>query len=299
MDVHKLRHVELLAREQHFARAADRLGLTQSALTRSIQAAEAEIGLRLFDRGREGVHLTRAGELFLHDARLVLRQMEALEHNMALLAAREIGEVHCGLGPLAAALVLPDVLAGVARDHCELRVRTRLGGVTELLDLLHEGELDFALLAHPLVKSRAKALTIRRIGQTRLGALVRRGHPLAGRTVSQMEADAFPTIGGTSVAHMTPESGPYEPSITCDNFEIARAVTLASDAIWITAESLGSDELVPVHGLPIAQPLHLVIASLARRSLSPPALLIIDEMANVLRARTTSQAAGFSSSSGG
>ncbi|SCW61177.1 DNA-binding transcriptional regulator, LysR family [Sphingobium faniae] len=278
MELRKLRHVVTLAHERHFGRAADRLGLTQPALTRSIQSVEAELGLRLFDRGRDGVHPTRAGEALLADAAPLLRQMDVLERNMALLSDRAIGEVRCGFGPMAAALVLADMLSHVARDHGALRVRTWLGEVGELQDLLREGELDFAVLAHVLVEDRPD-LSFRRIGQIRLGALVRRGHPLAGRTMREEEATGFPVIGGTG------DSPTYAPTIACDNFEIAGQVTLASDAIWVAAEALADDRFALVHGLGIAQPLEMVVASLARRTLSPPALLLINLIGAALRRR--------------
>ncbi|KEQ54388.1 LysR family transcriptional regulator [Sphingobium chlorophenolicum] len=278
MDLRKLRHIATLGRERHYGLAADRLGLTQSALTRSIQSAEAELGLRLFDRGRDGVHPTRAGEALLADAMPLLRQMETLERNMALLSDRGSGEVRCGFGPLAAALVLEDMLSHAARDHGALRVRTKLGDVAELQALLREGELDFAVLAHILVEDRPD-LSFRRIGQTRLGALVRRHHPLADRTVDEGAIAAFPIIGGTGGSPI------YAPTISCDNFEIAGSVTLASDAIWITAEALADDRYALVHGLPIAQPLDLVVASLARRTLSAQALLLIDLIIAALRPR--------------
>jgi len=278
MDIRKLRHIVALGQDRHYRIAADRLGLTQSALTRSIQAAEAELGVRLFDRGRDGVHPTRAGEALLADAAPLLRHMEILERNMALLSHHGSGEVRCGFGPLAAALMLEDMLSHVVQEHGALRVRTKLGDVAELLSLLHDGELDFAVLAHLLVEDRPD-LSFRRIGQIRLGALVRRGHPLAGRTVHEDEIAAFPIIGGTGASPV------YAPTISCDNFEIAGQVTLASDAIWITAEALAYDRYAMVHGLPVAQPLELVVASLARRTLSVQALLTIDLIVAALRRR--------------
>ncbi|KXU33319.1 hypothetical protein A0J57_15425 [Sphingobium sp. 22B] len=279
MDIRKLRHIVTLSQERHFGLAADRLGVTQSALTRSIQAAEAEIGLRLFDRGRDGVYPTRAGEALLADAVPLLRQMENLERNMALLSDRGSGEVCCGFGPLAAALLLETMLSHVARDHGGLRVRTKLGDVGELQALLQEGELDFAVLAHVLVEDRPD-LSFRRIGRTRLGALVRRGHPLAGRTVGEEDIAGYPIIGGTGGSPI------YAPTISCDNFEIAGLVTLASDAVWITAEALADDRYALIHGLPVAQPLELVVASLARRTLSVQALLLIDLIVAALRHRS-------------
>jgi len=276
MDMRKLRHVAILAEERHYGRAADRLGLTQSALTRSVQAIEADLGLRLFDRGRAGVDLTRAGDALLADAVPLLRQMDMLERNMALLSNRAIGEVRCGFGPMAAALVLGDMLGHVARDHRGLRVRTRLGDVGELQDLLRAGELDFAVLAHVLVEDRPD-LSFRRVGQIAIGALVRRGHPLAGRSADAADMAAYPVIGGSG-------SGPtYAPTIACDNFEIAAQITLASDAIWVTAQPLADDRFALVEGLPVARPVELVVASLARRTLSPPALLLVDLVTDALR----------------
>jgi len=276
MDMRKLRHVAILAEERHYGRAADRLGLTQSALTRSIQAIEADLGLRLFDRGRHGVHPTRAGEALLADAVPLLRQMDMLERNMALLSNRTIGEVRCGFGPMAAALVLADMLGHVACDHGGLRVRTWLGDVGELQDLLRACELDFAVLAHVLVEDRPD-FSFRRVGQIALGALVRRGHPLAGRRADVADIAGYPVIGGSG-------GGPsYAPTIACDNFEIAAQVTLASDAIWVTAEPLADDRFALVEGLPITRPVELVVASLARRTLSPPALLLVDLVTDALR----------------
>lgn len=277
MDIRKLRHILVLAREAHFGRAAHRLGITQSALTRSIQTIEAELGLRLFDRGREGVHLTRAGALLVEDAEPVVRRMDVLVRNMGLLAQSAVGEVHCGLGPLTATLLLPEVLTRIAQDHADLRVRTRLGHVAEMQQLLREGELDFAVLSHPLVLHEEQ-FTLRRIGHMAVGALVRRGHPLAGRSASSEEMAAFPIIAGTPPDCV--QMPDYVPTISCDNYEIARAVTLASDAIWIAAESLAGDELAVVRDTTMQ--VQVVIASLARRTLSPPALLVIDLMSKVL-----------------
>lgn len=285
MDLRKLRHVVVLAEERHFGRAADRLGVTQSALTRSIQATEAELDLRLFDRGREGVHLTRAGAVLLDDARLVLGQMDMLERDMALLSKGTIGEVHCGFGPMVAALILADALGKIARDHPALRIRTSLGDVAELQALLLEGELDFAVLALPLVESRTE-LSFKRLGQVRLAPVVRRGHPLAGRRVEEADIAGFPIIGGTGHGQS------YATTLTCDNFEIAKDVTLASDAIWITAAQLADDRFAVLEGLAISQAVELAVASLARRTLSPPARLLIEQVGAALRTRSAPANAG-------
>lgn len=211
------------------------------------------------------------------DSDVVLRDMDMLERNMALLSNRAIGNVRCGFGPLAVALVLTDLLDAVARDHGGRHVQTRLGDVAELQALLRK-ELDFAVLAHVLMEDRPD-FSFRRIGQIRLGALVRRDHPRAGRTVIQDEAAVFPVIGGSG------SSKNYAPTIACDNFEVARTVALASDAICVAAESLADDRFALVLGLGIAQP--LVMASLALRTLSPAALLLIDLLVDTQHSLST------------
>ena len=285
MDIRKLQHLDALAREGHFARAAQSLGVTQSALTRSIQAIEAELGLRLFDRGRGGVHLTRAGQALVADGRAILRQMRALERNMALLSARTVGEVRCGFGPLVAALVLEDVLTGLARDHPAVRVITRLGDVDELQGALHDGDLDFIAVSRPLVEHREE-LSVRPIGRSRLCAIVRRDHPLATKADGAGAAQRFPTIGGAAPAGVHAALDPaYAPTIVCDNYAVAAAVTLASDAIWVAGEGLADGRFAILPDHPMSQPLDFVIASLARRTLPPMALTAIELIVASLRRR--------------
>ena len=88
MDLRHLRSFVAAAEDLHFGRAAARVFLSQPALSRHIQALEAEIGTALFDRSGRGARLTTAGEVFLERARETERTLSA-----ALDAARRAG---CG-----------------------------------------------------------------------------------------------------------------------------------------------------------------------------------------------------------
>lgn len=72
VELRKLRYFVAVAAEANFGRAAARLYMTQPALSRQIQSLEAEIGVRLFDRDRQGARLTPAGEQFCDDAKRML-----------------------------------------------------------------------------------------------------------------------------------------------------------------------------------------------------------------------------------
>jgi DNA-binding transcriptional LysR family regulator len=101
-DLRKLRYFVAVADEANFGRAAARLYMTQPALSRQIRSLEAEIGVRLFDRDRQGVRLTLAGEQFCDDAKRLL-ELFAAARRRARLAARTARHFTVGFMPGVAA----------------------------------------------------------------------------------------------------------------------------------------------------------------------------------------------------
>lgn len=87
VDFRHLRYFVVLAEELHFARAAARLGIEQSPLSRQIQDLEADLRLRLFERSRRATSLTKAGERFLVDARRILNDIEGSVRSVRAFAS--------------------------------------------------------------------------------------------------------------------------------------------------------------------------------------------------------------------
>jgi DNA-binding transcriptional LysR family regulator len=97
MHLANLHYFRAAAEEQHFGRAAQRLRISQPALSRQILNMEASLGFALFERQRRGVKLSKAGEVFLQHARQISESYErALEHARGV-ARGEVGRLRIGL----------------------------------------------------------------------------------------------------------------------------------------------------------------------------------------------------------
>jgi DNA-binding transcriptional LysR family regulator len=146
-SVDLLRHLRFftaVADARHFGDAARDIGMTQPPLSQGIKRLEGRLGVRLFDRDTRGVRLTSAGQALLPSARELLR----LENELYELATELELPDHVRLG-LAGDLedVIPDVVDAVA--GAGPAVAPTVAGSVDLVDLLHEGLLDVAVVRHP------------------------------------------------------------------------------------------------------------------------------------------------------
>src|SRR4051812_14627724 len=106
-----LRTVDAIDTHRSLLKASASLGLTQPALTKSLQELEETVQLRLFDRHPRGVRPTEAGVAFVASARRILAELRRLDEDLDLLSVPGGGSVALGTLPVAAAGVLPGALA--------------------------------------------------------------------------------------------------------------------------------------------------------------------------------------------
>jgi len=288
IDLRRLRHVVTLARSGNYVRAAEELALTQPALSRSIQAAEAEYGVRLFDRGRSGATLTAAGRALVAEGEHLLRDARALDDVMRRIGKGTAGEVALGLGPLIASASLPMVLPALLRGYPGIRLHIVVNGASELLRQLARDEIEFAICARQ-ASLIGEEFTVDPLCNLPLALLARGHHPLSGRCVSLREVQNFPLIGGTFTDRPGGHSMAYAPNLACDNYEILRGLTLESDALWMSSPMLAQKELANGQMVAIDCPdlvgptYEVVMVTRFRRSQSPAALLVAEQLAGALR----------------
>jgi DNA-binding transcriptional LysR family regulator len=187
MELKRLQHFVALAEEGRFGLGAKRVHLSQAAFSRSIQALEDQLGLRLFDRGAGGARLTAAGASVLDRARALLAESRVLQHEVGLIRSGDVGQVTIGVAPLPASVLLPDLLSRLLSQHPGLVVRIRMGSLPTLLEQLDAQEIDFCMGDPRLVKASARYAS-QALGVHVGGLYCRSGHPLARRGELSVEA---------------------------------------------------------------------------------------------------------------
>ena len=164
-----------VAREGNLRRAAERLYISQPALTARIQALEAELGTPLFRRTRTGMVLTHAGRAYLPYAE---RALDSLRGGAALvteLAEGVTGELVIGSAPAVSAYVLPELLARYSANHPDVRLIVRTHHSEELVAMVARGDIHLAVVR----ELRDARVRQRPLFEDELVLVARPDHPFA------------------------------------------------------------------------------------------------------------------------
>ena len=145
MDLRKWRHACVLAETRNFARGAEQLHITQSALSRSIQSLEKELDIILFERRSTGVVVTPEGREILRRAEDVLHHASSLRREVDLVRGGELGSLSFGAGPLPVSLLLPAALADVCKSYPQLKIDVKVEQAAQLMDFLLAEKIEFLL----------------------------------------------------------------------------------------------------------------------------------------------------------
>lgn len=145
MELRHLRYFLAVAEELHFARAAERLHIEQSPLSRTIKELEDQLGARLLNRDRRGTHLTQAGEVFLQDVRRVFTALEHAKENAQAAAAGHCGLLRIALSDAAAQPRLASLLALSREEDPAVEIRLSEVSLAEQLRGLRNDTFDAGL----------------------------------------------------------------------------------------------------------------------------------------------------------
>lgn len=176
MELRHLRCFVALAEELHFTRAAERLHIEQSPLSRTIKELEGKLGTALFVRNRRSTQLTAAGEVLLADVRVILSMVDQAKRNVRATASGYRGILRIAISDGAVEPRLSALLARCRAEEPELEVRMSEMPLSAQLRGLRNGHFDigFALSSDGGTDIAARAVWI-----DPLLTAIPLGHPLA------------------------------------------------------------------------------------------------------------------------
>ncbi|WP_370966863.1 LysR substrate-binding domain-containing protein [Amycolatopsis sp. cg9] len=194
-----LRYFLVVADELHFGRAAERLGIAQPPLSQRVKRLEAELGAKLFDRGRR-VTLTEAGEVLRAEARDLLSRWDRMTSLVARAERGELDAVRAGVPPELPGPVLAAILTAFAAQHPAVRLDLQELTTAEQTRLLADRSLDAGLLQLPV---DVVGLELGPVIDTPLGVVLPRDSPLARRT-----SLALADLAGEGLVHAPRAAAP-------------------------------------------------------------------------------------------
>lgn len=242
LDLRQLRYFVAVAETEHVGRAAERLHISQSPLSRQIAQLEQNLGLKLFERGQQRIRLTRDGQVFLAEARGLLRHADRLENLGRRLGRGEEGGL-C-IGYVADAMhtgILPGALRALHNERPGIHIALYNLPPTEQFEGLRQRSLDIALVHEPPTAGDPDLLAASLLEDPLLLALPA-GHPLANQEkVTPRDLDGQPWIAvenaqdpawrDTFVATCT--AAGFTPDIRLDAAEPLTALGLVASGLGL------------------------------------------------------------------
>ncbi len=146
LNLYQLRIFLTVAEEGNLTRAAERLYLTQPAISQHIRTLEKQMGVTLFRRGRRGMSLTPAGEALVGYAQRILRL--AVEAHQAVLAASEeaSGELYVGASPGAGPCLMPAWIKSFHEHYPKMIIHLKTGSTPSIVRAFTRGDVEIAIV---------------------------------------------------------------------------------------------------------------------------------------------------------
>lgn len=177
MELRDLEYFRVVAQHGHIGRAADKLRLTQPALSKSVARLEAALGARLLERTSRGVVLTQVGIALIARATHIHSAVDGALREAKDLSSGVSGQLRIGTGPTAGEHLLPSVCAEMLRGSPRLFIQVVVGLSDVLLAALERGELDLVFGSFP--EPRIEGMAYESLGEDVLTVFTRKRHALA------------------------------------------------------------------------------------------------------------------------
>jgi LysR family transcriptional regulator, cyn operon transcriptional activator len=192
MELRQLRYLLAVVEENNFTRAADRLFVTQSALSQQIQALEHEVNARLVDRSTRNIRLTAAGALLSQYARRILEEADEAQIALNDLEDLKRGELKVGVVQTVNAYLIPHIVEKFIAAYPAIKLRIEELSADQIENKLVNGEIQLGISFTP---ENSPELDFDPLFEEALVVVAKRDHPLAHRgEVTIAELDNVPMV---------------------------------------------------------------------------------------------------------
>jgi len=176
LNLHHLRVFAVVGKLGGIGVAARAIGVSQPAVSRSIRELEAELGLRIIERGTTGIVLTAAGRELYEHAQAVIAAERAAEEAMLAVRGLSRGTLHVGASTTIATYLLPPLIGAFSRAHPGIELRLSAVHTRILVPLVRHHQVDVALAEAPVSDPR---IVVRRWITDEMVVIASPAHPLA------------------------------------------------------------------------------------------------------------------------
>jgi DNA-binding transcriptional LysR family regulator len=239
MDFRQLDMLRAVAEEASFTRAAERLHVSQSAISRQIKLLEDELGSVLLHRGARRVQPTPAGELLFRMANRVHRDMQEAVSQIADTRELRRGTLTLAGGMTVCMYILPRLLKKYRNLYKQIDLRVVSGNSQEIEAMLRSHEVDLALMTLPIL---AEDLQVLPVLKEEMVVVTAPGHPLSRkRSVEPAQLGKVPWIvyeAGSNTrkaidTFFLEEQIPMQIAMETENVEIIKAMVAAGLGVTI------------------------------------------------------------------
>jgi DNA-binding transcriptional LysR family regulator len=281
MELRQLHYFVTVAEELHFGKAADRLQITQPALSKQIASLEKALGVQLLARTKRTVQLTPAGQVFFEQAQQLLSQAEATIQLTQRTDRGDVGQLAIGFTATAVHTVMPQIVYDFRQNYPNVEISITELATEAQVAALNQDKLDLAFL-HPPIDARG--IELHPILVEEFVAVLPQQHPLLKYDRIPLEAFAnepliiHPRYEGPALYDgfvQVCQAAGFQPKIVKETISLQTRVCWVAMGMGITFVSSELQFLVgrnvvcrPLETCPI----HLKLAAAWRQNASNPTL---------------------------
>lgn len=184
MDMQQLLYFRTLAQSEHMTQSAEKLLISQSALSRSMARLEEELGVPLFERQGRTIHLNAYGAIFLRRVEKIIQEYVEAKQEIQDLTQPHTGTVSLGFLHTLSTNIIPDLISQFRESYPKTHFKLSQGASHVMLEQLYSGQIDLCFIAPNDKNSEVGWL---KLWEEELFAVVPKTHQFAERTTITLE----------------------------------------------------------------------------------------------------------------